>query len=264
MSRKIIVFLCISLFSFLFPLTVGAHETGILRVVINGHLTAAVAEPVIIGEMPFVPLRAVSEKLGGELSWDAARKLAMLDYSGKQYIISGIIKNGRLMVPYMQIAQLYNLQSKYEPMLSAVVFGHGPLPYGEQLSAIFPRYEFYSPDDVYWLSRIVEAEARGENYLSRLAVASVVLNRQADPGYPDTIKEVIFDKKHGVQFTPTVNGAINREPSALSMLAALDALEGQNNAPGALFFLSPKLATNFWIQKNRQFAFTIGGHAYYY
>jgi N-acetylmuramoyl-L-alanine amidase len=252
------------------PLPVAAansqttYAAGVLRVVVHGEVIVSVAKLYAGGEIPLVPLRVVCEYLGGSVSWDAARKTAAMDYNGGRYTLGGVVQQGSLMVSPGKLSAALNLPMRYEPSLSVVVFGHGAAFDKKQLMALLPRYGDYAPEDVHWLSRIVEAEARGETYESRLAVASVVLNRLAAPQYPDTVKAVIFDDKHGVQFTPTVNGAINRDASTLSFLAALDALDGHNNAPGALFFLSPALATNFWVQKNRQFAFTIGGHAYYY
>jgi hypothetical protein len=239
------------------------NAVGVLRVIIDRQVIAAVANPLFVNETPLVPLRAISEHLGANVLWDAAQKQAIVEYAGRHFV-SGAIVKGTMMVSPEQVSHIFGIPMQYEPSLLTMTFGPCEGLDNGKLLALLPHYECYTQDDVYWLARIVEAEARGESYESRLAVANVVLNRLTVPQYPDTVKEVIFDKKHGVQFTPTINGAINRKPSQLSTLAALDALEGYNNAPGALFFLSPRLATNFWIQKNRQFAFAIGGHDYYY
>jgi N-acetylmuramoyl-L-alanine amidase len=266
---KIILSTCCLLFSiFLLPVTAEgsqpAYSTGVLRVVINNETVSRVIKPVIVNHKPYIPLRAAAEYMGGAVSWDAEREKASVDYSGQRFFVKGVILNNSLMVPPEQVARIFNKNIYIEPSFTAVSLTCGPSPAADELFDLLPCYKTYSHEDIYWLSRIVEAEARGESYESRLAVANVVLNRLAAPQYPDTVKDVIFDRKHGVQFTPTKNGAINREPTIISRMAALDALDGFNNAPGALFFLSPALATNFWIQENRQYAFTIGGHAYYY
>ena len=48
----------------------------------------------------------------------------------------------------------------------------------------------------------------------------MVLNRVRSELFPDTIYAVIFDRKNGVQFTPTVNGMIYRAPDGEAIIAA--------------------------------------------
>lgn len=52
----------------------------------------------------------------------------------------------------------------------------------------------YSQEDVEWLARAVYSEARGEPYEGQVAVAAVVLNRVKSKDFPNTIKDVIFQK----------------------------------------------------------------------
>lgn len=118
-------------------------------------------------------------------------------------------------------------------------------------------------DDVYWLSRIVHAEAQGEAYNGKLAVANTILNRVKSSQFPNTIYGVIFDTKHGVQYTPTVNGAIYNTPGADSVRAAREALSGKSVVGNALYFCNPKTSSNGWIMKNRPYHTTIGNHAFY-
>lgn len=71
----------------------------------------------------------------------------------------------------------------------------------------------YSDEDLYWLSRVVYAEAGCDwfpDWVQR-DVASVVLNRVSDSRYPSTIKDVIFDPG---QYSCVDSGSIYREPSA--------------------------------------------------
>lgn len=70
----------------------------------------------------------------------------------------------------------------------------------------------YSDEDLYWLSRVVFAEAGCDwfpDWVQR-DVASVVLNRVADPRYPDTIKGVIFDPG---QYSCVDSGSIYNTPT---------------------------------------------------
>lgn len=121
----------------------------------------------------------------------------------------------------------------------------------------------YTKDDLKWLAQIVNAEAQGESEKGKIAVANVVLNRKENKEFPNTIYDVIFDKKYGVQFTPTSNGAIYNDATKDSYSAAKRALFGENVIGNCLYFLNPSIATNFWIINNRQFAMSIGKHDFY-
>ena len=123
--------------------------------------------------------------------------------------------------------------------------------------------KFYREDEVYWLSKIISAESRGESLEGKIAVGNVVLNRVRSAQFPNTIYGVIFDKKFGVQFTPVANGTIYQEPTAESIIAAKICLEGYSLSNDILYFLNPKYSTASWVQSNRPFAFTIGNHSFY-
>lgn len=120
-----------------------------------------------------------------------------------------------------------------------------------------------SCEDLYWLSRIISAESRGEPLLGQIAVGNVILNRVESEEYPDSVKEVIFDRTYGVQFTPTVNGSIEREPELCSVLAAVLALNGASVVGESLYFFSPAQSAGSWITANRPYYTTIGGHQFY-
>jgi len=86
---------------------------------------------------------------------------------------------------------------------------------------------------------LLEAEAF-QNYDYLLSVATVVMNRVADPRFPGCINGVIFAPG---QFSPTWNGSLDRilarGPSALSMQVAQDAINGARHPslpPPYVFF----------------------------
>ena len=124
--------------------------------------------------------------------------------------------------------------------------------------------EYYNSDDLYWLSRIINAEASGESLRGKIAVGNVVINRRASKSYPNTIYGVIFDRKNGTQFSPVAIGTIYKTPNAESVIAAKICLDGYTVSDSILFFMNPRIATNNWISKNRPFAFRIGNHNFYY
>jgi N-acetylmuramoyl-L-alanine amidase len=121
----------------------------------------------------------------------------------------------------------------------------------------------YADDAVYWLSRIINAEAGGESMQGKIAVGNVVLNRTRSSQFPNTIYGVIFDKKYGVQFAPTANGMIYKTPNADSIIAAKICLEGYSVSNQALYFFNPKYTSGAWVKNNRDYLFTIGNHVFY-
>ncbi len=128
---------------------------------------------------------------------------------------------------------------------------------------LVPASSFYVEDELYWLSRIIYAEAGAEPFDGQIAVGNVVLNRVRDEVFPSNIYDVIFDRKYGVQFTPTANGYIYRTPSEESVIAAKICLEGYSISYEILYFINAALATNFWVPQNRDYVMTISGHDFY-
>ena len=122
---------------------------------------------------------------------------------------------------------------------------------------------YYDSTDLYWLSRIISAEAKGEPLSGQIAVGNVVLNRVRSSAFPNTVKEVIFDKKYGVQFSPVSNGTIYNAPSASATLAAKACLEGYSLSDRALYFFNPSLTSATWISTTRPYIMTIGNHKFY-
>lgn len=120
-------------------------------------------------------------------------------------------------------------------------------------------------EDLYWLSRIIHAEAQGESYEGKVAVGNVIMNRVNNGKFPNTIKGVVFDKQDGyTQFSPVIDGTIYNTPNAESIKAATAVLNGARPVGNALYFLNPRKSTNFWIIQNRQYIKTIGLHDFYY
>lgn len=121
----------------------------------------------------------------------------------------------------------------------------------------------YRADEVFWLARIISAEAQGEPIAGKIAVGNVVLNRVASVSYPNTIYGVIFDKKYGIQFSPVANGTIYNNPTEESIIAAKICLEGYSLSREILYFVNPTVAPNSWIAQNRPYVFTIESHAFF-
>ena len=95
----------------------------------------------------------------------------------------------------------------------------------------------FTDDEVELLAALVYCEAGNQSYEGKLAVANVVLNRLNSSQFPNTIKDVIYQKN---QFSPASSGALekalnNGVPSDC-VKAAKDAMSGNNNVEGFLFF----------------------------
>ncbi len=122
----------------------------------------------------------------------------------------------------------------------------------------------YSQDDLFWLARIIEAEACGESYNGKVAVGNVIINRVNSKEFPNTIYGVIFEYYGNIpQFSPVAEGTIYNTPSQESINAAKDALNGARPVGNSTYFFNPAKAAGTWIVKNKTYVMRIGGHSFY-
>ncbi|OWA34381.1 hypothetical protein B9G55_18925 [Saccharibacillus sp. O16] len=119
-----------------------------------------------------------------------------------------------------------------------------------------------SGEDLLLLQRIVMAEAEGEPYAGKVAVANVVLNRLRSANYPDTIRGVIYQR---YQFSPVQNGRFDRvKPSADSIKAVNEALNGRKEVTDdTYYFVSMDLATDMTIPNTQTPVKKIGHHTFF-
>lgn len=219
----------------------------------------------------YVPLRTAAERMGDvEVRWDggAARveseDLSLtarpgelwIEANGRYFHAPGGVRleDGTTMVPVRTLAAAMGAEIAWHGAAQTVEVTSGggcPAPSG------------YTEEDLYWLSRIISAESQGEPLEGKLAVGTVVLNRVASGEFPNTIYDVIFDTKWGVQFTPVANGAIYWEPTEESVAAAKLVLEGARAAGNSLYFQNPSLTDDRWAPNNRKFVAAIGCHRFY-
>ena len=115
-----------------------------------------------------------------------------------------------------------------------------------------------SSSDLYLLAKCVHAEARGEPYVGKVAVAAVILNRVKSSKFPNTIAGVIYQP---YAFTAVTDGQINLEPDKSAYNAARDAMNGWDPTYGSLFYYNPAKSTSKWIY-SRQVVTTIGDHVF--
>ncbi|KGK86643.1 cell wall hydrolase [Desulfosporosinus sp. HMP52] len=116
----------------------------------------------------------------------------------------------------------------------------------------------YKNIDTNLLARAVNAEARGEPYIGQVAVAAVILNRIADPAFPKTVADIVYQPR---AFSSVDDGQINLPPSASAIRAAQEAVTGSDPSGGALFFFNPAKTSNKYIWSRPQIK-QIGNHMF--
>lgn len=122
----------------------------------------------------------------------------------------------------------------------------------------------YDSEDVFWLSRIIYAEATYQPLEGRIAVGNVVLNRVDCEDYPDNIYDVIFDDFGSVQFDPARDGTVFNKSDELSMVATYLALDGVNVVDDCMYFVNPDLGIDTWFRETLEFYRTIADHDFYH
>ncbi len=214
----------------------------------------------------YVPLRTLLDTLGGwEIWWDSQLRSAVA-VSGERRLVADpaadtieldgdvrsgrvTVQSGRTYVPLRTAAELLGGDVCWDPYLDGAVMTSADAD--------------YDAGELYWLSRIISAESRGEPIEGQIAVGNVVLERVESADFPDTIPDVIFDCKDCIQFEPVENGTVYQEPAESSVEAAKRALDGEETLHGALFFYAPALSQGTWIRENRTYLATIGCHRFY-
>ena len=168
------------------------------------------------------------------------------------WVDGGLIDlNGSAAAPVRQLARVFNLTVGYDSETGQVLLDHqeGAEPY---LSC---GDDTYDSDTLYWLSHIIYCESGNQPLTGKVAVGNVVMNRVADPRFPSSIYDVLFQKN---QFTPASSGSIYREPNWDSIIAAKLVMDGAE-VTDALFFNGVRARA----PKGRAYVTTIGDHAFY-
>ena len=212
-----------------------------------------------------VPLRHLLDALGGwTVSWQSGQAVAVngsrtiqarpgsssFTVNGASYPGTVFLRNGRTYVPLRSLCEALGLPVQWDSDLGGAAVRSG-------------KARSYDTEDLYWLSRVISAESRGESLEGQIAVGNVVLNRVRSAEFPESVRAVVFDQKDGVQFEPVSNGSIYDAPTPRSVIAAKAALAGTDIVGGCLYFYAPALSQGTWIKNNRTYYCTIGCHRFY-
>ena len=225
----------------------------------------------------FVPVRYAAVALGiDEIIWEeddksvflktndteilmyANSKTAYINGVEKTMELPPVIINSNTYIPIRMVAEAFGSRVNWDKTNHTVNIENSHNPDTHALNTE------YNDNDIYWLSRIIEAESKGEPMEGKIAVGNVIINRRESPDFPDSIYEVIFEKTSGkYQFTPVKNKSIYNTPSYESLIAAKHALNDTELVGNALFFLNPKKTTSSWVIRNREYHLTINNHDFY-
>ena len=134
----------------------------------------------------------------------------------------------------------------------------------EEAPQVAEAFADYTESDYNVLLRIVQAEAGGCDMKGKILVANVILNRVESDEFPDTITDVVYEKR---QFSPVSNGSINRCKVEQETVEAVDrALAGEDYSEGALFFMNRRASSGSnvrWFDTHLDYLFQHGGHEFF-
>lgn len=220
----------------------------------------------------YVSLSVMARQLApaAQISWDGSAatvvtdQLSLTAQVGQYYVVANgrylyvaetvqLTQAGQVIVPLRVAARAFGAEVGYDPDsgITTVTSGSGTIQSGDG---------FYNQDDLFWLSRVIQRESGNQPMKGKMAVGNVVLNRVADPVFPDTVEGVLAQKNQFSTYKSGVLAATN--PSESSTIAAKLVMDGGvvEETRGALYFDS---GSNSWAARNKQLIATIGGHNFY-
>lgn len=216
---------------------------------INGQIINNDEMTIIDSGVVYGSVSMFAQRLGIDVTWLDLSKLAVV-YKDENFVSFGmdtkrvLLNNeyvtmshstrtidGRIYVPMDYLSELFEFDYSWDENELTTKISH-------PLMTVTPdeivNRGNYSEEDLLWLARIVDIEARGGSVMKKTAVANVVLNRVADPRFPDTIYGVIFQRG---QFPPAYYSSFaTLQPRETSFTGAKRAMLGIQVAEDCLYF----------------------------
>ena len=212
--------------------------------IINNDDMTVVDSGVVYGSVSMF-----AQRLGIDVTWLELSKLAVV-YKDGNYVSFGMDSNkvlinneyvpmehttrtvnGRIFVPMDYLSELFGFNYVWDENELTTKVSH---PLMTVSADEIVNLGSYTDEDLLWLARIVDIEARDGSVVKKTAVANVVLNRVADPRFPNTIREVIFQRG---QFPPAYYSSFSTlQPRENSFIAARRAMLGIQVAEDCLYF----------------------------
>ena len=273
LSFALVFVLLVSCFAMTAFASADTRAGGVSILINEANFSGGIA---VRGATTFVAIRKFSTDMypDAKVSYDYSTrtltvktdKLYLTAKDGQSYIVANgrylytespvYMQSGTMYAPVLLMAKAFGAKVSWDSGIHGFRIAHGT-------GGIVSGDSFYREDEIYWLSRIIYAESGGEPLLGKIAVGNVILNRRDHSYFPNTIYGVIFDKKNGVQFSPTQNGTIYKTPNEQSVIAAKICLEGYTVSDDILYFVNASVVPNAWVVKNRPLFAKIGNHSFY-
>ena len=241
---------------------------------VNGSFIKCAQKPIMIEGTTYIPLRAFSDAIGGTVSWDEPEKIATMTkdghtfmfYTQKDYcIIDGaqkshpsVIYKNLTFIPVRAVSEVLGYDVLWDEFYLTVKITAPGVIVPDLL-----KDKTYTYEDLLYLGKITYIESGYESFQVQLGVAGTVVNRVKSPLAPNTVKEVVLDKRYGVQFPPAHTDRINVTPSKKSMIAGKCAFNGVNLVGNCLYFIDKKSAPYSWVHKNKTLYKTIESMNFY-
>ncbi len=241
---------------------------------INGKLIKCTEKPILIEGTTYIPLRAFSDAVGGTLEWDEKELAAKVNIDSHFFafypetnrcIIDGTERdyevfyyNNLTFIPIRAVSEILGYSVSWDDFYLTVKISTPDVVVNEKYIDKSFTYE-----DILYLAKITHIESGNEAFKTKLGVADTVVNRVKSSQFPNTVKEVIFDTKYGVQFPPAHSDKINTVPSKESVIAAKCALVGVNVVRNSIYFADIDYAAASWVHNNRPYYTSLGGIAFY-
>lgn len=243
----------------------GTGGLAALRIFANGQqVTAGSLSPYIRNDSTMVPVRFLTEGLNFTVLWDDAERLITVQKENQTLQISLKANTAMMNGNAVEMKEKPEIRSNYTyvPLRFLVEQFQWKIEWNEDSRNIFVSTPDFD-NDLYFLAKIIEAEAQDESYEGKVGVGSVVMNRIEDSWFPDSVIGVIFQSYNGsFQFTPVTTGRIYEiSPSEESLKAAKEALTGADPTNNALFFFNPNKSDSSFM-RSRPVTATIGNHRF--
>jgi len=204
---------------------------------------------------------AFFRKLGASVRWNEAGQAVVVEKGGVALSFdarqAGVVhRTEGTYIPFRQAASRLGMDIGYNSSTNTAIVRTGASASAQAIDENF-----------YWMAQLTEAEAGGEPFDGKVAVAASILNRVDSPDWPNTVKDVVFQivNVNGVdyyQYSPVLDGRIYKvEPSEETRLAVEAALAGEDPTNGATVFYNPDKTDNAWVRE-RPVVKTIGNHVF--
>ena len=116
----------------------------------------------------------------------------------------------------------------------------------------------FTQEEAQMLMKIAQAEAGNQGIKGMMLVMAVILNRVADPAFPNSIKEVIFQPH---QFQPVSDGRYDDVELSEDVHLALAEIE--KGTPIDTEIIGFEVADSNALDCYFEYAYTVGGHKFY-